>query len=425
MLVLWAMVSCSLQAAMPGRTDPDALLESVRPALVEVEVRLSQVEGSASMASGFLVERPDWLATNLHAIEWAVMHGQRFHAVVHGAQGQRLSAQVLAIDPINDLALLQTPVPLRGTPFRLREGLPKPQETLTALGSPGDEGFVTEPGRFDGLADSPTVRLMRFLGDVRSGMSGGPVLDEMGQVAGVVRSVDTRRDGLGYLVPSVALQALLDQAKTKPYRDAASLKADLMRRYQRFFGQVVDQLVSHTVQPVRLGRMALAGHHEGCTPTRFDLPTESFEVYRLTCSTWMAANFLDDHELGDVRIRHYWITRENLGTRRAAKAVTYLINYLRDEPLPKIRLQGEWQCHYQRLTNAQGITLDLEACRRPYQMLEGFHDYRLRAAVAVTMGEGLVTALDMTGMDEANAQRLARHWLDRVGQPGERRGSPR
>jgi hypothetical protein len=365
------------------------------------------------------------VVTNLHALDWSVIHGDDFHVLVLGARGQRLRARVLALDAAQDLVVLQTGLPLVDQPMTLSEELPREGAELFAFGQPGGEGFLVEAGTSEGLEDAYLERNLWFRGRIRPGMSGGPVVDRSGRVVGVNRARNNDDHDLGYVIPAAEVRRLLDKARIQPYADAQAMLEDLGSQYRVFAALHVDQWTSNSQPIARLGPFGVPGWYGECTPARFDTPSDRFQVYRLTCYSQERVNYLGDEDLAEVGMRHYWIKNPGQSTEQAARAATYLMEYLRDTEIPETREHGHWQCRYQRVRNAAGLSLDLQACRRPYLRLSGIHDYRLRAALAVTWSDALVTVLGITGMDDANARRLTQHWLDRVQVRGQVVGSGR
>jgi len=429
---LWVLlaIGSSWALASPPPTLTDAKrLERVRASLVDIEVELSRVVGQVTGASGFVAGQPDWVITNLHALDRVIFHSDDHRLRVRGAQGQRLSAHVLAIDVVNDLVLLHTDLPLAGTPLAVAADLPAEGAPLWAMGNAGGDGFVVHRGTHAGLEADAISPSMEFDGDIKPGMSGGPVLDVAGRVVAVNRARSTENQGLGYLVPGQAVLRLMEQARTSPYRLAESMVQDMQRQYRAFSQAHVDRWTARALPPQRMGpfQVPVGFTEDACTANRYERPTERFVVYRLNCQSMEFAPFLDDLDIAVIQMRHYWVTNPWHGDLKSARAASFLMRYLREEDAGEVREHNHWTCRYNRVKNAAGQNLDLQACRRPYLRLGGFHDYRLRAALEVQGPDALVTALDMAGIDEANASRLTRHWLDQIRrpvEPGRKWGQP-
>jgi S1-C subfamily serine protease len=143
--------------------------------------------GSMSSGTAFAINQNGVLVTNAHVAEKCA------EITVRQFDGATMSASLLAADGTNDLALIKiastTPdfAQLRGTP-EIRQG-----ESVIAVGFPLhhmlSEGTNLTTGAVSALAgvlnDSRTFQIST---PVQHGNSGGPLLDQSGNVVGIVSS---------------------------------------------------------------------------------------------------------------------------------------------------------------------------------------------------------------------------------------------
>lgn len=145
----------------------------------------------ATMGSGYFVSRYGHVVTNLHVVE-----GCNFVSVPgHG------NARVLKTDRYLDLAVLQVSSEFARAYAQLRLKPPKRGETVYVMGYPlanvlADNltitrGIVSSLAGFDG-----DILHFQISASVQPGNSGGPVIDESGNVIGTVVS---RLDDLAFL----------------------------------------------------------------------------------------------------------------------------------------------------------------------------------------------------------------------------------
>jgi S1-C subfamily serine protease len=137
----------------------------------------------ASVGTGFLVSAAGHIVTNNHVVE-----GARTITVLVGAE--EVQATVVARDPANDLAILQANI--TGSPLVLSSASDamRGQEVMT-LGFPlvdlQGEGQKAAFGRINSLSGiGDDARYMQIDVPVQPGNSGGPLLNERGEVIGVV-----------------------------------------------------------------------------------------------------------------------------------------------------------------------------------------------------------------------------------------------
>jgi len=167
------------------------------------------------IGSGFFIDRSGYILTNYHVIASEVdpeYEGfSRLSVRLPGSSELRVPARVVGWDPVFDLALLKTEaVPEFWLSFSGRAAF-APGDRIYAIGSPvGLESTVTS-----GIV-SATGRRFLELGDavqvdvaVNPGNSGGPLLDERGELAGIVFAGMPQFQGLNFAVPSRWIVALL------------------------------------------------------------------------------------------------------------------------------------------------------------------------------------------------------------------------
>jgi S1-C subfamily serine protease len=167
------------------------------------------------IGSGFFVDRSGYLLTNYHVIASEVdpkYEGfSRLSVRLPGSPELRVPAKVVGWDPVFDLALLKVEtVPEFWLSFSGRAAF-APGDRIYAIGSPVGldstvtSGIVSAAGRrFLELGDAVQVDVA-----VNPGNSGGPLLDERGELAGIVFAGMPQFQGLNFAVPSRWIVALL------------------------------------------------------------------------------------------------------------------------------------------------------------------------------------------------------------------------
>jgi S1-C subfamily serine protease len=174
-------------------------------------------------ACGLGVQGSGWIAENGIVVTNAhVVAGEDDTTVQLRGVGPHYRATAIWFDSRNDVAVLRVDG-IRGTPA-LRVNADAPSGTSAAvLGFPLNGPYDVEPARLgqtsevitqDAYGNGPVRRLITSLrGLVRSGNSGGPVVDSAGRVVTTVFAATvggTRRSGFG--VPDSVVQSALSQA---------------------------------------------------------------------------------------------------------------------------------------------------------------------------------------------------------------------
>lgn len=139
-----------------------------------------------STGTGFVVSRQGHILTNHHVID-------KCGTVRATTDGHKKELIVVGTDAGNDLAVLKLPVPLP-TVARFREGRNiRPGDSVVVVGFPlhgllASEANVTT-GTLSALAGLRNdTRFLQITAPVQPGNSGGPLLDQSGQIVGIVVS---------------------------------------------------------------------------------------------------------------------------------------------------------------------------------------------------------------------------------------------
>lgn len=217
--VLNALSRVDPAPSLAGPTDPvappDAALAAdpdVRRAGLSVVRVLGTACGLGLEGSGW-VAAPGLVVTNAH-----VVAGED-DTTVTTQDGASLDAVPVRYDPSNDLALLRVdadlePLPIAAEP---RRGTPG-----AVLGYPENGPFAATAARMgdtttaisqDSYGNGPIRRAIAFLrGSVRSGNSGGPIVDGRGRAMGTVFASTTTAPRGGFAIPNEVITSALERA---------------------------------------------------------------------------------------------------------------------------------------------------------------------------------------------------------------------
>ena len=206
----------AVQGPSPDVAPPDSKIAQdpdVRAAGNSVVRVLGSACGLGVEGSGWIAG-PDLVVTNAHVIA-----GESDTTVTPAGTGIQLDATPVHYDPENDLSLLHVNG-LGGTPLSFAPDV-QAGTAGAVLGYPENGPFTIAPARVgatgpvvtdDSYGRGPITRELTALrGEVRSGNSGGPLVDGAGRVMGTVFAATTQGKPGGYAVPNdVVAQALSD-----------------------------------------------------------------------------------------------------------------------------------------------------------------------------------------------------------------------
>ena len=188
----------------------------------QVRAAAASVVKILGTACGLGVEGSGWVArdgvvvTNAH-----VVAGQTDTKVLLRGTGPQLDATAIAFDPRNDLAVLRVPG-LKARPLPLADA-PGPGRSAAILGFPENGPYDVRAGRLgatrttvtsDAYGRGPVERRLTSLrGVVRSGNSGGPMVDGKGRVVATIFAATTSGPRGGFGVPNSVTKKVLAGAR--------------------------------------------------------------------------------------------------------------------------------------------------------------------------------------------------------------------
>jgi hypothetical protein len=217
-----------------ARFDPFPRIEGPQPDVAPPNSRIARdpdvrrAAGSVvkvlGTACGLGVQGSGWIAgdgvvvTNAH-----VVAGQDDTTVQIGGAGERVDAEAIWFDSRNDLAILRASG-LGGAPALRLNPDPREGDSAAILGFPENGPYDVRPGRLghtstvvtqDAYGRGPVERSITSLrGLVRSGNSGGPMVDASGRVVTTIFAASVSDGGrAGFGVPDEIVRDALGRAK--------------------------------------------------------------------------------------------------------------------------------------------------------------------------------------------------------------------
>ncbi|MFM7341476.1 MAG: S1C family serine protease, partial [Betaproteobacteria bacterium] len=380
--------------------------QKLRPSVVEVRVEVKGNLGTSAAASGFVTLKPDLVVTNYHVIHEALYEPEEHRIVVELAGSRKLAARIVALDVINDLAVLRLEksagvpmLPLRGTH-------PAEGEKGFSMGKPGgfEVGIVT--GTFNGVTNDDPKTLLVFSGAINRGMSGGPLLDAGGRVVGINVATSARHQLVGMAVPPEYLIKLLKSLKPEKPPSQEELLTEVTVQAIAF-GRYQMKVMNKISHPERaLGPFSVHGDfntENPCRTERSSHPSQPYTEVEQGCQAGVGVYLMPGRHAGRMQSEAVWMHSKSLSSLQMSSLLTRRINSSRTLPESQ-RGSAAWACRQQRLKTPDGLPVQIYACRRPVKHLPDLHDYKFRYAPLVSGPDALMVSLELTGMDRGSAQ---------------------
>lgn len=204
-----------------GRLDVPAVVDVLRDSVVTISVDIAGARGGTGTGTGVIITTDGEILTNAHVIEGATSVRVRLPG-----ETEPRSADVLASDPGNDLALLRIDATgLQPATFADPDSVQVGDEVVAmgfALGLDGgpsvtsgivsalDRTIITSLGALDGLIQTDAA--------ISSGNSGGPLANARGEVVGINTAVargdsSTAANNISFAIGVGEVLRVLDQLR--------------------------------------------------------------------------------------------------------------------------------------------------------------------------------------------------------------------
>lgn len=212
----------ALEIGLPGVIRAPAIAQSTRSAGTDTYANCRSAASSVvtlyagkEIGAGSIINPDGLLITNYHVVREAVQTKGQTKIFVKLANGSRYTGQAIASDVKNDLALVQikTGEPLTPIRFGNANGI-YPGQPVCAIGSPKGQTGVLTQGRFSGFRNNTDLRSeLRLFG----GNSGGPLLNQQGEMIGINKSIwlseTGENTGISFAVNIRTAQQFIEQAR--------------------------------------------------------------------------------------------------------------------------------------------------------------------------------------------------------------------
>jgi S1-C subfamily serine protease len=196
-----------LQAPPAGALTAEAIYRRDAPGVVQVTA--TDVSGSESLGSGFVIDKAGDIVTNFHVVQGAAK------LFVSFSGKDQLGGSVVGVDPSTDIAVLKIATPASAlTPLELgNSDAVRVGDTVYAIGNPFGytrtltSGIVSAVQRRITAPNTlPIDNAIQTDASINHGNSGGPLLDAAGRVIGVTSQIYAGSSqqgniGIGFAVP--------------------------------------------------------------------------------------------------------------------------------------------------------------------------------------------------------------------------------
>jgi hypothetical protein len=396
-------------ASLDGRAQ--AVFSSVKGSVLQIRTLLKGSQSQNSIGSGFYVSDDGLVITNYHVVSSYALEPEIYEMAYVDSNGERGSLTLLAVDVLHDLALLQ----LKGNKLpnlSFHPGRAARGEKLFSFGNPNDLGLVIVEGVNNGLREHSFYDSIHFTGAINPGMSGGPVVNQAGELVGV--NVATMGESRGFLVPAQFAQALLARQKKEPVA-SATFQAEITRQLTQHSSALIARLMKKPL-PVQIdGGYTVpdaADPYMQCWANESTDTKLLFNVRSNNCQGSSDVYVGQGIEMGSVLFQSMLYQSDKLDSFRFARVLQRAYGQNDGFGYDSQRKHyTKFECTDSAL-DLNGMPAKAALCTRAYRKFKGLYDFSLRVVSLRENKRALVTKLRLKGVSYDDGMRMARHYME-------------
>lgn len=387
-----------------------SLYAEVQQSIYQVRIINRKTGHKRTIGSGFVIERPNLLVTNYHVVSAYTNDPENYSIEYLATNGATGNLELIDVDVLHDLAVLVADKNL-GKPLKT-DALPEKGATLYAFGNPLGLGFSVVTGTNNGLLTESEDKNILFSGNLNSGMSGGPALNEQGAVVGV--NVATAGNAVSFLVASEYLNAVLAQLRLNDFKPRANLHESIVQQLKFSTTDMLQRLRTNSWKLVSVGGFKV--------PSRLDKTISCWDgsennedhglvnVISVNCSNEREIYLDEKLSVGNMQYQYTWYDSDKMIPPRFYHMYEAQNSDETDNNVTKENVT-DFKC----ATNFVAITkqnFKMTICRRDYVRYKGLSDILVTGAMVSQKQRGFLFELFITGADFKESMRLVRQFFE-------------
>lgn len=412
-MLLACLVSVTAYAA-PASPDgrAQAVFAAAKVSVVQIRTLLKGSKSQNSVGSGFYVSDDGLVVTNYHVVSSHALEPDIYEMEYVASTGERGGLTLLAIDVLHDLALLQR----KGNnhlPYLRFQATPLVRgEKLFSLGNPNDLGMVIVEGVNNGLQEHSFYDTLHFTGAINPGMSGGPVLDQSGELVGI--NVATMGESRGFLVPAQYARELLARWRVTPVATTV-FQPEITRQMKLHSITLVERLTRKPLPVQSDAGYAVpdaADPYIRCWASKSDKEKLFFSVRSYSCSGNSNVFIGQGINMGSVFYESMLYQNDSLDPFRFGHLLQKAYGE-RDDFNADIKHFSKFACT-DSIVELNGMPVKAALCMRAYLKYAGLYDFDLRIVSLRESKHALVTKLNLNGIAYEDGMRMVSHYMEAI-----------
>ncbi|MBF0478986.1 MAG: trypsin-like peptidase domain-containing protein [Candidatus Omnitrophica bacterium] len=371
----------------------------------------------AVIGSGFQFTADGYVATNYHVVSEAIHQPNQYRVEYITSNNKTFDLKVVDFDIIHDIAVLKTAQPA-AIFLSLDKSVDLSNGTkIFSIGNPYDLGMTIVEGIYNGLMEKSFYKKILFSGSLNSGMSGGPAVNNLGDVVGI--NVATRGNAISFLVPVEYLKSLYEEVK-KDLPVSPDLPPDLSKRIEHQLSDNQDNIFKKILgspwKQMHIGGALVPAEISPsfkCWGNSEPAPDHIYELTHLTCSTEDQIFVSSSLNTGYIGYRYYWINSLKLNPFRFYSAYERMFAGQKGYESAGENDAENFICNTS-FVNVGGKDVKVALCARRYKKYPSLFDMDLALASVFEKTRGLQVKVTALGITQDNIKALTKKFLESI-----------
>jgi hypothetical protein len=412
MLIRWLVATLffTYSASLLANTDTANLYADAAQSVYQIRVINKATGEKSSIGSGFVVSKDNILATNYHVVSQYV-HNPDVYVLEYLSDTKETGRlELLDLDVVHDLAVVKASKAM-GKVLEIDPVPPKGAQ-LFSLGNPLDLGFSIVPGTNNGILKQDEDGNIHFSGSLNAGMSGGPTLNEAGNVIGI--NVATAGNNISFLVPADYLKIILERLKKNKFTPVKDRFAHSSEQLRASSNKILTKLAGNNWGQAAIGSFIVPAELDKSIrcwdASRQPKQDDLFRSFYTRCSNEDDIYLSDQLSMGSINYEYLWLDSHKLNPTRFYRRYEKLNNSALASRAGKHDVTN-FACHTAFTTIAKQ-DFKTTLCRRDYIKYSNLSDILFTTALVGHGDKGFIFNMDITGTDANAATRLFQKMLE-------------
>lgn len=407
---LFWLFSISLPAQ--ARQQAHNLFQQYESSLYQIRIIDIESGNKSAIGSGFQINADGTIATNYHVVSQYIFYPEKYRIEYENADGETGILSLEKFDIVNDLAIVKQNDGF--IPFlTIAQALPEQGEAIYSLGNPHDLGMIVVPGTFNGIKKNSFYQRIHFTGSINPGMSGGPVLNQQGEIIGV--NVATAGNQIGFLIPLPRLKHLIarsssDAEESNDYK--AHIQQQLIENQQR----LIDVMLANPWPLVDLGNAKIPGQVADMLScwgsSNNNDPKRLFTSVKQRCAMGEQVFVHQSFFSGEVEMEFELLGSIDVNQQRFYNLLQRAISSAQAANSAGKNDVSNFQCHQGGFENQHALRQKAAFCTRAYKDFDGLYDVLYIAATVNEDNESLISHFTLAGVSQESSVQFAKRFME-------------